>query len=52
VKAIVSIDLPRPRLLELKHDPRTVALEREIESLIDSRQSSEQQLAAMGAESA
>jgi NitT/TauT family transport system ATP-binding protein len=36
VKAIVTIDLPRPRTLEIKHEPRTIALEREIEGLIDS----------------
>lgn len=48
VKAIVEVDLPRPRTLEIKHDPRTIALEREIEGLIDSSATAEQLFAAAG----
>jgi NitT/TauT family transport system ATP-binding protein len=48
VKAIVDIDIPRPRSLDIKHDPRTVALEREVEALIDSGVTAEQMFAAAG----
>ena len=48
VKAIVDIDIPRPRALDIKHDPRTIELEREVESLIDSAVTAEQLFAAAG----
>ncbi|HXF33369.1 MAG TPA: ABC transporter ATP-binding protein [Candidatus Acidoferrales bacterium] len=48
VKAIVDIDLPRPRSLDIKHDPRTVELERKVEALIDSAVTAEQLFAAAG----
>ncbi len=48
VKAIVDIDIPRPRTLEIKHDPHTNQLERHVESLIDSTLTAEQIFAAAG----
>ncbi len=48
VKAIVDIDIPRPRTLEIKHDPRTIELERQVEALIDSTVTAEQIFAAAG----
>jgi NitT/TauT family transport system ATP-binding protein len=48
VKAIVDIDIPRPRGLDVKHDPHTIALERQIEALIDSGITAEQMFAAAG----
>jgi NitT/TauT family transport system ATP-binding protein len=48
VKAIVDVDIPRPRALEVKHDPHTVALERQVEALIDSRVTADHVFAAAG----
>jgi NitT/TauT family transport system ATP-binding protein len=48
VKAIVDIDIPRPRNLAIKHEPRTIELERQVEALIDSAVTAEHAFAAAG----
>lgn len=48
VKAIVDVDIPRPRTLDVKHDPHTVELERRVEALIDSGITADQMFAAAG----